>query len=79
VAAPRAQQPGRQPKQSVSQQARGRIGRTGVHALEKPIVDGSGTVRIDDTVWRVAGPDAPAGSRVRIVQADGASLTVTAA
>jgi membrane protein implicated in regulation of membrane protease activity len=47
--------------------------------LEKPIVDGAGTVRIDDTVWRVAGPDAPAGSRVRIVQADGASLTVAAA
>jgi inner membrane protein len=47
--------------------------------LEKPIVDGAGTVRIDDTVWRVAGPDTPAGSRVRIVQADGASLTVAAA
>ena len=47
--------------------------------LEKPIVDGSGTVRIDDTIWRVAGPDVPAGSRVRIVQADGASLTVATA
>jgi len=47
--------------------------------LEKPIVDGAGTVRIDDTIWRVAGPDTPAGSRVRIVQADGASLTVAAA
>ncbi len=47
-----------------------------VFTLEKPIIDGSGTVRIDDTVWRVAGPDAPAGSRVKIVQADGASLTV---
>ena len=47
--------------------------------LEKPIVDGSGTVRIDDTIWRVAGPDAPAGSRVRVVRADGASLTVAAA
>jgi membrane protein implicated in regulation of membrane protease activity len=47
--------------------------------LEKPIIDGAGTVRIDDTVWRVAGPDAPAGSRVRIVKADGASLTVAAA
>ena len=53
------------------------IGR--VFTLEKPIVDGSGTVRIDDTVWRVAGPDIPAGSRVRIVRADGASLTVAAA
>ncbi|MEA2894948.1 MAG: inner membrane protein [Bradyrhizobium sp.] len=50
-----------------------------VFTLEKPIVDGSGTVRIDDTIWRVAGPDAPAGSRVRIVHADGASLTVAAA
>src|SRR6267154_1568554 len=50
-----------------------------VFTLEKPIVDGSGTVRIDDTIWRVAGPDAPAGSRVKIVRADGASLTVAAA
>ncbi|HZR75302.1 NfeD family protein [Bradyrhizobium sp.] len=50
-----------------------------VFTLEKPIVDGTGTVRIDDTVWRVAGPDAPAGSRVKIVQADGARLTVAAA
>jgi membrane protein implicated in regulation of membrane protease activity len=50
-----------------------------VFTLEKPIVDGVGTVRIDDTIWRVAGPDAPAGSRVRIVRADGASLTVAAA
>jgi len=47
--------------------------------LEKPIVDGNGTVRIDDTIWRVAGPDAPAGSRVRVVRADGASLTVAIA
>ena len=47
--------------------------------LEKPIVDGAGTVRIDDTIWRVAGPDAPAGSRVRVVHADGASLTVAIA
>ena len=53
------------------------IGR--VFTLEKPIIDGSGTVRIDDTIWRVAGPDTPAGSRVKIVQADGASLTVAAA
>jgi inner membrane protein len=46
--------------------------------LEKPIIDGSGTVRIDDTIWRVAGPDAPAGSRVKVVQVDGANLTVAA-
>jgi inner membrane protein len=50
-----------------------------VFTLEKPIVDGSGTVRIDDTVWRVSGPDAPAGSRVKIVEADGVRLTVAVA
>ena len=50
-----------------------------VFTLEKPIVDGAGTVRIDDTIWRVAGPDAPAGSRVTVVRADGASLTVAGA
>ncbi len=50
-----------------------------VFTLEKPIIDGSGTVRVDDTIWRVAGPGAPAGSRVKVVQADGANLTVAAA
>ena len=47
--------------------------------LEKPIVAGSGTVKIDDTIWRLSGPDSPAGSRVKVVQADGASLTVAVA
>ena len=50
-----------------------------VFTLEKPIMDGGGTVRVDDTVWRVRGPDCPAGSRVKVVHADGASLTVEAA
>ena len=50
-----------------------------VFTLEKPIVDGFGTVLVDDTIWRVAGPDVPAGSRVRVVRADGANLTVAAA
>jgi len=53
------------------------IGR--VFTLEKPIVDGAGTVRIGDTVWRVAGPDTPAGTRVKIVQVSGADLTVATA
>ena len=44
--------------------------------LEKPIVDGTGTVRIDDTIWRLAGPDVPGGSRVKVVRADAATLVV---
>ena len=50
-----------------------------IFTLEKPIVDGTGTVRIDDTVWRVHGSDRDAGSRVKVTRADGASLTVEAA
>src|SRR5258708_30774327 len=42
-----------------------------VFTLEKPIIDGWGTVRIDDTVWRVAGPDTPPRNRVRVVHAHG--------
>ena len=61
-------------KPFLNKRAEGLVGR--VFTLEKPIVDGIGTVKIDDTVWRVSGPDAPAGSRVRIESADGASLRV---
>ena len=46
--------------------------------LEKPIVGGSGTVKIDDTIWRLRGPDAPGGSRVKVVRADAATLVVEA-
>ena len=44
--------------------------------LDRPIAEGAGAVRVGDTVWRVQGPDLPAGSRVRVVRADGASLHV---
>ncbi|HVX91850.1 MAG TPA: NfeD family protein [Xanthobacteraceae bacterium] len=47
-----------------------------VFTLEKPIVDGNGTIGIGDTVWQVRGPDTPAGTRVRVSGADGAVLRV---
>ena len=50
------------------------IGR--VFTLEKPIIDGSGTIGIGDTVWRVSGPDCPAGSRIKVAAIDGATLKV---
>jgi len=52
-------------------------GRTFV--LAEPIVEGQGRVRIDDSIWQVQGPDAPAGARVRVTGADGAVLTVESA
>jgi len=50
------------------------VGRTA--SLEEPIREGHGRIRLDDTTWRVTGPDLPAGSRVRVVSARGADLRV---
>jgi len=44
--------------------------------LEQAIQQGFGRIILGDTVWRVAGPDLPAGSRVRIVGSDGNVLRV---
>ncbi|WP_026380362.1 NfeD family protein [Afifella pfennigii] len=44
--------------------------------LTEPIVEGAGRVNIDDGVWRVNGPDAPAGARIRVIGADGSTLLV---
>jgi membrane protein implicated in regulation of membrane protease activity len=43
------------------------------------IENGKGRVRVGDGVWNARGPDAPAGSAVRVVAADGTCLTVEAA
>ena len=47
-----------------------------IFTLERPIVDGAGTVRVGDTVWRVTGPDTPAGSRIKVTRIDAAMLVV---
>jgi hypothetical protein len=46
--------------------------------LAEPIVAGAGRVRLDDTVWRIAGPDAAAGTEVEVVGVDGSVLEVEA-
>lgn len=46
------------------------------YALESAIENGRGRMRVGDTTWIVEGPDLPAGARVRVVSADGASLRV---
>jgi membrane protein implicated in regulation of membrane protease activity len=46
------------------------------HVLGEPIVNGHGRVSIEDTSWRVSGPDTAAGTRVRVVGADGSILKV---
>lgn len=49
-----------------------------VFMLDQPIVNGEGRVRIDDTIWRVSGPDLPAGARVKVTAAEGTTLVVAA-
>lgn len=71
----RVEQPEDQP--FLNRRADALVGRT--FTLERPIVDGTGTVRIGDTVWRVTGPDTPAGSRIKVTRADAATLVVEAA
>lgn len=44
--------------------------------LDQPIMNGDGKLRIDDTVWRVAGEDMAAGTTVRVVGAEGVILKV---
>ena len=41
--------------------------------------DGIGRIRVDDSHWRVSGPALPAGTKVKVTGAEGATLTVVAA
>ncbi len=48
--------------------------------LEEPIVNGFGTVRLDDSRWRVeAEEDLPSGTKVKVIGCDGATLKVARA
>lgn len=53
------------------------IGR--IFTLDAPIVNGIGTVRVDDTTWRVRCVDLPAGAKIRITGVDGVMLIADAA
>ncbi len=44
--------------------------------LEQPIVNGRGELKIDDTIWKVRGADAQAGSWVKLVDVDGLVFVV---
>lgn len=65
----------RETGQPLNRRAEALVGQ--VLVLLDAIVDGSGRARVQDTVWRVTGPDLPAGARVRVVGVvNGVVLTV---
>ena len=47
-----------------------------IFTLDHPIINGVGKVLVDDSTWRVKGPDLPAGTRVRVVGVDGVVFIV---
>ena len=50
------------------------IGR--VFTLDENIVNNYGKLRVDDTMWKIRGTDADAGSKVRVTAVDGTVLVV---
>ncbi|GAB3748072.1 NfeD family protein [Lysobacter olei] len=44
--------------------------------LDQAIINGVGRVQIADAFWDVVGPDAPAGTAVRVIAVDGMTLRV---
>lgn len=53
------------------------IGR--VLTLSEPIVNGDGKVTVDDSTWRVKGPDLDVGTAVKVTGVDGVIFEVEAA
>jgi hypothetical protein len=45
-----------------------------VFYLDEPIERGYGSIRVGDSVWRVAGADLPAGAKVRVVGVEDSAL-----
>jgi membrane protein implicated in regulation of membrane protease activity len=52
------------------------LGRT--FTLNKPISNGVGKVTVDDSTWRVKGPDLPAGTQVKVDSVEGVVFVVSA-
>ncbi|MCP5080712.1 MAG: NfeD family protein [Alphaproteobacteria bacterium] len=59
---------------NLNQRVQSYVGKS--YPLETAISNRRGKVRIHDSNWEVRGPDAPAGTWVKVVSADGATLNV---
>ncbi len=66
----------KRPEGALNRRAETYIGRS--FTLDQAIVNGRGRLKVDDTVWRIEGPDLPAGATVRVTGADNTALRVEA-
>jgi membrane protein implicated in regulation of membrane protease activity len=58
----------------LNQRAAQYVGR--VFTLDRAIVNGQGKIRVDDSTWKIHGQDCEAGTRVKVVAAEGVVLRV---
>ncbi len=56
----------------LNRRADGLVGKT--FALADAIKGGEGTIRVNDTRWKVRGPDMPAGTKVRVTGIEDATI-----
>ena len=47
-----------------------------IFTLASPIEDGRGNLHVDDTMWKIEGPELDAGVKVRVTGVNGVMLTV---
>ncbi|WP_460450641.1 NfeD family protein [Alsobacter sp. SYSU BS001988] len=64
----------KRPEQVINDRGSALVGR--LFVLDEPLQEGRGRVRVDDTVWRIEGPDLPAGTEVQVIGVDGTLLKV---
>jgi inner membrane protein len=60
----------------LNERSKALVGR--VFILETAITNGAGSVRVNDSVWRVVGPELAPGTTVKVVSVDGSTLVVEA-
>ena len=66
--------PARTDQPELNRRSRQYIGRS--FTLGEPIVNGVGSLRVDDSTWRIVGDDMPAGETITVVDVDGVLLKV---
>jgi inner membrane protein len=49
-----------------------------VFTLADPIENGRGKIQVDDSFWKVEGPDLPVGTKIKVIGVDGVILKVDA-
>ena len=70
----KAQRPDHSSHPSLNQRGQQYRGRR--FTLSEAIINGSGRLTVDDTTWRIEGPDLPPGAQVVVNQVDGAVFRV---